>query len=383
VHRVAILASHVIQYQAPFFRLLAQERDLDVHVYYCSTAGAETYLDTEMGTSLRWDLDLLSGYSSSFLVNRGHGEGTARLINPGIVPAILKGRYDAVILFLGWGTVTSLLAIAACRLTDTPFFLFGDSSFPPPPRLLRDTLIRTIFGLTRAFLVSGIVNGTYYEHYGADRSRFFLVPWAIDNERFIRGSEFAAGERETFRRGLGFDAGTMVAVFSAKLIARKDPGTLLRAIARMHHRERAAVLILGHGELREELERFAREENILTHFAGFVNQSELPRYYAAGDVFVLPTLDDPRGTVTNEAMACGLPVIVTDRLGAVGDIVLHGENGFVFEAGDETMLAALLDRLAADPVERARMAKRSRELIESWDYCRGVEGVLEALRNTC
>jgi glycosyltransferase involved in cell wall biosynthesis len=383
VYRVALVASHVIQYQAPFFRLLAKEPDLDLHVLYCSRAGAETYHDTEMGTTLRWDLDLLSGYRHSFLRNYGKGEGYARLINPGIVPALLRGNYDAVIFFLGWGTITSLLGVAACRLKGTPFFLFGDSSFPPPPRFLRDTFLRNLFRMSEGFLVSGVVNADYYEHYGADRSRFFLVPWAIDNERFIEGSRFAAGEREAMRKQFGFRDDQLVAVFSAKLIARKDPMTLLRAVDRMQHRDRAAILFLGHGELREELERFVRERGVHAHFAGFVNQTDLPKYYAAGDVFVLPTLDDPRGTVTNEAMACGLPVIVTDKLGAVGDIVLDGDNGFVFPAGDDARLARQLDTLVERPELRERMAQRSRQLIGEWDYARGVRGVMEALRARC
>ncbi len=383
VYRVALVASHVIQYQAPFFRLLAQERDLDLHVLYCSRAGAETYHDAEMGTTLRWDLDLLSGYRHSFLRNFGKGEGYERLINPGIVPALLRGNYDAVIFFLGWGTITSLLGIAACRIKGTPFFLFGDSSFPPPPRFLRDTFLRNLFRMTEGFLVSGVVNAKYYEHYGADPSRFFLVPWAIDNTRFIEGSRFAPGEREAMRERFGFRDDQLVSVFSAKLIARKDPMTLLRAVDRMQHRDRGAILFLGHGELRAELEQFVRERNINAHFAGFVNQTDLPKYYAAGDVFVLPTLDDPRGTVTNEAMACGLPVIVTDKLGAVGDIVLDGDNGFVFPAGDDAMLARQLDALIENPSMRDRMAQRSRELIDAWDYTRGVRGVMEALRARC
>jgi glycosyltransferase involved in cell wall biosynthesis len=172
----------------------------------------------------------------------------------------------------------------------------------------------------------------------------------------------------------------MLIVFSAKLLPRKDPMTLLRAVARMRHRQRAAVLFLGHGELREELERFAAESSIHAHFAGFLNQSELPKYYAAGDVFVLPSTYEPRGAVINEAMACGLPVIVTDRCGSIGDIVLEGENAFIYPAGDAGALAAQLDTLADDPALRAQMARRSRAIIDGWSYARGVDGVRAALR---
>ncbi len=383
MYRVGLVASHVIQYQGPFFRMLAAEPELDLEVIFCSRHGVDAYVDTAMQTTLRWDLDLLGGYEHTFLRNFGSGEGYARLVNPSIVPKLLFGRYDAVIFFLGWGTITSLLGLAACRMSNTPVMMFGDSSFPESRGALRDAFLRTVIGSADAFLVSGTINAEYYRHYGADERRFFLVPWAIDNERFVAASQFAPGERETLRARFGVREDQLLIVFSAKLIPRKDPMTLLRAADSMRHRDRAAVLFLGDGELREELETFARERGLTAHFARFVNQTDLPRHYASGDVFVLPTLDDPRGTVLNEAMASGLPVITTDRCGAIGDIVQHGENGYVFPAGDAAALARHLDTLAERPELRSHMAQRSREIIATWDYRRGVQGVVEALRATC
>jgi glycosyltransferase involved in cell wall biosynthesis len=381
--KTALIASHVIQYQAPFFRLLAAEPNLDLEVIFCSTDGAKVYRDEEMQTTFRWDLDLLAGYTHRFLRNFGFGEGYTRLINPGIVPALLFHRYDAVIFFLGWGTISSLLGIAACRMRGTPVLMFGDSSFPPPETTSRSRvragLLRILFRSTDRFLVSGNLNAEYYRHYGADPSRFHLVPWAIDNARFEEASRFAPGEREAMRARLGIGDDRLAIVFSAKFLPRKDPMTLLRAVDAMQHRDRASVIFLGHGELRDEMERFAREHNLDVHFAGFVNQTELPKHYAMADVFVLPSLDDPRATVVNEAMASGLPVIITDRCGPIADIVQHGDNGFVFAPGDVQTLAGHLDALAADPELRARMARRSREIISTWDYSRGVEGVMEAL----
>jgi glycosyltransferase involved in cell wall biosynthesis len=387
VYRVALVASHVIQYQAPFFRLLAAESELDLDVIFCSTDGAEVYRDAEMQTTFRWDLDLLGGYRHRFLRNFGFGEGYTRLINPGIVPTLLFGRYDAVIFFLGWGTISSLLGIAASRLRGLPILMFGDSSFPPPETTfasrLRAGFLRTIVGLTDQFLVSGVLNADYYRHYGADDSRFHLVPWAIDNARFVEGSRFAPGEREAMRARFDIGDDDLAIVFSAKFLPRKDPMTLLRAVDAMQHRDRAAVIFLGNGELREQMESFARDHYLRVHFAGFVNQTDLPKHYAMADVFVLPSLDDPRATVVNEAMASGLPVIITDRCGPIGDIVQHGDNGFVFAPGDVRALARHLDALVRPERGRelrARMARRSREIIATWDYSRGVQGVLEALR---
>jgi glycosyltransferase involved in cell wall biosynthesis len=382
--RLAIVASHVIQYQDPFFRLLAREPSIDLTVLYCSRAGAEVYRDADMQTSLRWDIELLQGYQHTFLHNLGFGDGYTRLINPGIVPALVRGEHDAVLFFLGWGSITSLLGIAACRVAGIPVLLYGDSSFPPPEDTwrarVRAFFIQAIFRLASGFMASGNLNASYYLHYGADERRLFLLPWAIDNDRFRRASRFEAGERRAMRARLGIAPEQIVFVYSAKLVARKDPMTLLRAMALMQHRNRASVVFLGHGDLRETLESFAREHSLNVYFAGFVNQTELPKYYAMCDAFVLPSLYEPRGAVINEAMACGLPVIVTDRCGSIGDIVVEGENAFIYPAGDATTLAGQMDALVSDSVLRARMAERSREIIDTWDFARGVEGVKQALR---
>lgn len=374
--RLAIVASHVIQYQDPFFRLLAREPGIDLTVIYCSSAGAETYRDEDMKTTLRWDIDLLQGYRHITLRNFGFGDGYTRLINPGIVPAIARGRYDAVIFMLGWGSISALLGIAACRISQTPFYLYGDSSFPPPATTfrarVRAAFIRAVFRLASGFMTSGVLNAQYYRHYGGDPKTFFLLPWAVDNERFETASRFAPGERDELRARYGIGRDRVVFLFSAKLVARKDPLTLLRAYRRMQHRDRAAIVFMGDGELRPQLEQPPSDG---VHLIGFINQADIPKHYAMCDVFVLPSLYEPRGAVINEAMACGLPVIVTDRCGSIGDVVLEGDNAFIYPAGDADALARDMDLLTADDALRGRMARRSREIIATWDFALGVEGV--------
>lgn len=386
--RLAILASHVIQYQDPFFRLLAREPEIDLTVIYCSLQGAQPYRDEDMKTTLSWDLEMLQGYRWRALRNFGRGSGYWRLVNPGVMPAIWRGRYDAVLLMLGWGTITSLLAVAACRAARIPIAMFGDSSFVPPEdsvlRTLRAGFFRGLFRMTDAFMISGTFNAGYYRHYGAEPQRFFDLPWAIDNERFAEAARFAPGEREALRARYGIGPESVVFLFSAKLIPRKDPISLVRAFEQMQHRDRASLVFMGEGELRPELETYIRTHGLRNvHLIGFVNQSEIPKHYAMADAFVLPSLDDPRGTVINEAMACHLPVVVTDRCGPVGDIVRHGDNGFVFQPGDVDALTADLDLLASDDSLRRRMSERSREIIAAWNYARGVEGVKAMLRSVC
>jgi glycosyltransferase involved in cell wall biosynthesis len=189
-------------------------------------------------------------------------------------------------------------------------------------------------------------------------------------------------ERRRRREALGIDPDRVVLLFAGKLIERKNPVHLLEAVQRMQTKDRVAVMYMGDGRARGALEQYAREKGMEhVHFTGFVNQSEMPAYYALADVFVLPSSLDPRGTVTNEAMACELPVVISNMVGIYGegDIVRDGDNGFIYRVGDNERLAELLDRLVEDAPLRRRMGARSLEIIRGWDFDRDVEGLLHAL----
>lgn len=386
--RLAILTSHVIQYQDPLFRHLAADPRLDLEVLFCSRIGAASYRDTLMGVTLRWDIEMLRGYGYRFLLNLGWAaSGLFSRVNPGVALAVLRGRYDGVGV-LGWGTITTWITFLACLLARVPFFISGDSSFVEDPPTLRGRLRRAILGAlfrrASGFWVMGAMNGDFYRYFGVDPRRFFHVPYAIDNERFADAARLLPGEREALRERFGIAPSRVAIVFSGKLYALKNPDHLLLALERMRCRERAAVVFMGDGEDRAMLESLARDRGLdAVHFLGFVNQREIPKIYAMCDVLVLPSTRDHRGTVVNEAMACGLPVVISDRVGVwgEGDIVRDGDNGFVVPVGDIDRLAAVLDTLVEDRALRARMGRRSREIISTWSFDADAEGIIASLRS--
>ena len=386
--RLAVLASHVVQYQAPLYKLLASHPDIELKVYYCSTDGANEYFDPDMRTTLKWDLSLLDGYDYEFLTNfsplrnRRH---FLRYIHPPIYRKLREFRPDAVVLILGWGFLTSWLTVAACRILRIPLLLNGDSSSIPELRGLvsriRDRILRTLFAHSAAFLVTGTRNADYYLHYGADRRRFFPMPFASDNDRFATDSRLSPEERCRLRQEWSAEVDATVFLFSGKLTPRKNPGHLLEALSRTKWRNRIHLVFMGDGELRGELESAARRQNLPATFLGFVNQKEMPAIYGAADVLVLPSTYEPRGIVLNEAMASGMTAIVSDRVGSVGegDLLIDGQTGFVVPLNDFDALAARLDQLASDRNLLDRMKRSAAEKIASWNYAADVEGILQAL----
>ena len=384
--RLAIVASHVIQYQAPLFQRLAASGEVDLTVFYCDSAGGEIYHDREMETALAWDIPLLSGYRHETLRNYSplgslHGWGLVNLDLPG---RLFKGRFDAVV-FMGWGAVSYWLGFAACIARRIPFFLYGDSNEIPANnsirRRLRDSVLRALFSKAAGFLVSGRYNADYYRHYGADKTRFFFVPWAVDNDRFERESRLTEAERNELRTAYGISPDALVIMFSGKLLPRKAPMDLLQAFADLPNRDRAVLLFLGEGVERQRLEEFCEDRSLKNvRITGFLNQSILPKMYGMSDVFVLPSYFDPRATVVNEAMAAGLACVVSDSIGPSGDIVRDGENGFVIPAGDISVLSSRLARFVEEPSLARRMGDCSREIISRWSYREDVEGVVAAAR---
>lgn len=385
-YRFAVVASHVIQYYGPLFRRLAAHPAIDLTVLFCSRRGAEPYLDHDLGVRLKWDLPLLEGYAHQFLRNFAPTEkGFFRIVNPGVFRALKRGKFDGV-LVSGWGTLSMWLTYAACLALRIPYFVYGDNAFVIERGgvvgWVRRRVLRWLFSRAGGFLLQGTMNGEFYAHYGADRRKFFLMPYAIDNERFRDASRITPDGRRRRRAELGVSEDRVVFLFSGKLIERKNPVHLLQAVERMRHRSRVAVLFMGDGRERDALAAYAQARGIDdVHFLGFVNQTEMPSRYALADALVLPSSLDPRGTVTNEAMACGLPVVISTMVGIYGegDIVRHGENGFVYPVGDNDALAAFLDRLVEDEPLRRRMGQRSWEIIRDWNFERDVEGVLGAL----
>ncbi|MBW3671224.1 MAG: glycosyltransferase family 4 protein [Acidobacteria bacterium] len=376
-----------MQYKAPLYRVLADDPRLEILVTYCSRRGAAAGLDPDMGVTMSWDIDLLSGYPHVFLRNLSPtGRGFLRHLNPGIVIRLLRRRWDGVLFHTGWGSATAWIAMAACLMTRTPILMFGDSCMVPPENGLRGRLralvLRTLFRGISRFMTIGTCNRTYYLHYGAEPERMIPFPYAIDNERFMRQSRLTDEERRDVRRRYGIGPEELVILFAGKLIPRKGPEDLLEAFIALESGrspgEKLRLVFAGDGELRQRLE--ARAGDRAVTFTGFVNQGELPALYGSADLFVLPSHDEPWGLVVNEAMASGLPILVSSAAGSGLDLVEEGVNGYRFSAGDVARLRELLAEVASDRSRLSEIGERSRTRIASWSYQHDADALVEALQ---
>ncbi|MGH9679308.1 MAG: glycosyltransferase, partial [Candidatus Acidiferrales bacterium] len=193
-----------------------------------------------------------------------------------------------------------------------------------------------------------------------------------------------AVERAAVRREWGVPDDAPVVLFCAKLQSWKRPLDLLRAFAASRV-PGARLVFAGEGPLREELKEEARSLGLngQVRFTGFANQTELPELYRAADLLVLPSEYEPFGLVVNEAMVCGCPVAVSDRVGAGGDLVTPGQNGFVFPSGNVEALAGILKEALASPDRLRAMGEAARRRMMSWAPSDYIDAMIRAVSMAC
>jgi len=387
-YRLAIIASHVIQYQTPLFRRLAEHEAIDLTVFFCSECGHKTYRDLGFGCEIKWDVPLTDGFKWRVLRNLNPQPSVASffgLINPEVIPSITDKDFDAVWIF-GWATCTNWLAWAAAQASGVRILILGESNLLTPLSPFRG-FIKTLvlwcfFRPIGAFMSIGSNTADFYKFYGVPWRKIFHVPYAVNNAYFFEHSDKASQYRKLLRTQLELSDETILILFVGKLISAKRPLDLLRAYETASEKSNMAVVFVGDGNLRGELEAYVNRRKLRNvSFAGFKNQTELPLYYSSADLLVLPSGFERWGLVVNEAMCFGLPIIASSAVGAAKDLVRDGENGYVYDSGNTTMLATCLLRLKESSI-RNRMSRRSREIISKWSYEEDVIGILGALRGS-
>lgn len=388
--KLAILDTHPIQYYAPRYRAFDRCSQIEVTVFYCSNRGVEVSNDQNFGgIEFEWDISLLEGYEHQFLFNLAPDDksGFFGEINPGIITELIQGEFDALSV-RGHNFLTCHLAIATAKIIDVPLFMTADTHLMLDrhliKRALRKPVLRLFYSQFHGFLANGTKNSEFFRSLGISEDRIFHVPHTVDNRRF-QSNALEAQEVAEFKKKLDIEPSAPVILYVSSFRTQKRPGDLIRAFDELVSTGRQAHLVfVGDGTEHDNVRTYAKR-NGLDHkvvFAGFQNQSELPKWYSIGDIFVLPSENESWAVVVNEAMNFGMPVIATSEVGAAYDLVEPDETGYRYPTGDIPMLTDCLQRLIDDPDLRERMGKNALERIDNWSYDQAVQGMLKALQST-
>ncbi len=380
--RLIVFTTHPIQYQAPWFRVIEESGAFDLLVAF-SYIPTESEQAVGFGGAFKWDIPLRDGYRS-LVLRHGRLRWLPRFLRRpvfGIGRLLDEFRPDLVVI-LGWQELSLVQAMWICVRRGLPILLRGES-VPRPGRgaLKRYALARLVRSAT-AVLAIGARNRQFYVELGVDEAQIVNAPYCVDNERFAVAAEKLRAERSSIRRRLGVPEAAFCVLFVGKFEAKKRPLDLIEAVA-LARQQGADVhpLLVGDGPLLADCEAHARRLCVPYSSIGFRNQSELPEAYVAADALVLPS--DRRetwGLVVNEAMACGLPAIVSDQVGCAPDLVRDGETGALFRCGDSHRLADLICQWAHNRERVALMGGNARALVRrEYSLARALKGLTLAV----
>lgn len=341
---LAILTTHPIQYQTPIWQSLAKDGRVPFEVWYLSQHGLEPSLDRGFGKTFAWDIDVLSGYAHRFLDCGPQATPESfwgcRLREP--LRKRLREAGATALWIQGWQVAAYWQAVHDARRVGVPIWLRAESNdlapIPAWKRPLKRLILGRLFERIDQFLYIGSANRRLYLDYGVPEARLHPAPYAIDNERFAAQAAALRPKRTALRRQWGIADDAFCILFCGKFVAKKRPMDVVKAAELlMQHNPRANLHLLfaGSGELGSTLrgachivhdsEAVSPARSYRTapkaSFAGFLNQTEISRAYVAADCLVLPSdTGETWGLVVNEALASGLPCVVSDACGCAEDL---------------------------------------------------------------
>ncbi len=356
--KLLIFDSHPVQYKAPVYQELARLIPGRLKVVYGTDCSVRGHQDKDFGQVVAWDTPLLEGYDHTVLNNeRGEPlQGFRSLTGRGIF-RLLKQERPAAVLISQFLYEADLVTYLSCLVLRIPIWIrheTQDEAFQRRPwkRLLRSLTYRIIYrGVFHAFFI-GQLNREHLLRHGMKESKLSFAPYCVDSPFPGMSGEAKAATRREMRAKLGIAETETVVLFSGKLIPKKAPDLILEAFSLLSAERKATtrIVFLGSGIMMDELKAGAEQFPGRVICAGFVNQSDLPGYYLAADMLILPSrrMGETWGLVVNEALHAGCGVIVSEAVGSYREFGAW-ERVRVIKEGDAPACAEAIETLAKFP----------------------------------
>lgn len=383
--RVLLVSSQPIQNAEPL-RMMARDPRVEMLTAYCSLPDARLWRGDENLTKAAFDIPMLDGYSWEQVRNYSPSARLGKfygLINPGVMA--LVSRYDCCVVY-GHAYVSFWLAICTAKLLGKPVLLGTDATYIDPHNggaawkaSLKKKVLPFLYNhVADLVLVPSTASKRFICSLGVKEERVALTPYVVDND-YIAATAARSDPKKTREEWRIPDAAA-VAILCAKFLPRKRPQDALEAFARAGVEDSYLVMV-GDGplgdSLKEQAERLGIAERV--RFTGLVKYSRLAEFYAASDVLLFTSEHEPYGLPVNEAMICGIPAIVSDRVGAGYDLVEDGKTGYVYPCGDVAALARILREVLPDHLLLKAMGERARTRLTSWSPRDNAEATILAV----
>ncbi|RZK42870.1 MAG: glycosyltransferase [Pedobacter sp.] len=349
---ILIFTTHPIQYQTPLWKKIAESK-IDIEVIFLTKHGLELSYDAEFGTSFKWNLNLLDGYSYSFAKVNENADVNSfyNLRLKQSLKSIIADRHVEAIWIQGWQALAYWQIAIQARILNIPIWLRGETNNLKPKYFSKEIVkylpFKLFFGSISKFLYIGKANRNFYLERGISQENLIFAPYCIDVDRFQEKLIKAPETKISARKKWNIPEDSFCFIFSGKFIEKKMPMIILEASKKIPH-HKIHLLFVGDGELRNNLiksanvayapdhfaieDRDAITQSVSVSFTGFINQDEISDAYIASDCLLLPSdYGETWGLVVNEAYAHGIPAIVSDHCGCYPDLVEPFHQPLIFE----------------------------------------------------
>jgi glycosyltransferase involved in cell wall biosynthesis len=381
--RLSVVMTHPIQYYAPWFRYIAETvPEIRLKAHYCVIPTPEQQ-GVGFEEPFTWDASLLDGYDHVILRKPSHkvtihSSSFFGVTVPEIAASVRSANPD-VVLVPGWYSISFIIAALSARLGGIPILYRGDSQLTTRWEYVstaKRVRTQTILRMFTHFLSVGKRNHEFLRNYSIPESNIFFSPHCVDNEFFQQSASRI--DPRAARQALGVAPESFVVLLAGPRERKKRPWEVIEAADKMDRPP--VVLIAGSGEAEQRCRAAAATGKADVRFLGFQNQSEIARLYGMVDALVLPSdSGETWGMVVNEALAAGVPCVVTDRVGCGPDLIQEGKTGFVIPFKDTGAQARALRHIRAGVEEGKDFSESCRARVAEYSFETATAGLKAAV----
>jgi len=371
--KIVFVSNYAPHYRIRLFEYLHNKLDIQFYFY---SKGEEWYWQKEHGV---YSGDFRHEYLSGFRIRNTS-------INLSLIKRFLQTKFDVYIKCIN-GRFALPVTFLAAKINHKPFILWTGIWFKvqTPAHKVFFPITRYIYQNSAAVVVYGNHVKRFLIQNGVKENQIFLAPQAVDNDAYsVNVSE---QEKKKLINDLGIKPNDKVILCIGRLVKSKGIYELIQAFSDMEDKTNLILLIVGTGPEREGLIRYSADLGISHQikFINYIKTNQTVPYYAISYISVLnsfttPTMKEPWGLTINEGFNQGVPVIVSDAVGAAADgFVKDGFNGMVIPENDLFSLTKALECITSDEKLRDEMGQNARETVRNQDYERMASGFLQAI----
>lgn len=292
----------------------------------------------------------------------------------------LNALGPAVLIIDGYSYASCWAGLVWAKTNNKKIILWSSSNEDDHRRVFYKELIkRFIIKNCNAFNVYGTKSREYLIKLGAQKDNIFIVGNNTDNAFYYNETMKWKKERLSLCQGFGIPEKNFL--YIGRFSSEKNIFTLLDAYGRTTGWDSGwGLILIGSGPQKQEIESYIENSGIKNVFMpGFKQKDEIPKFLAVSDVFILPSISETWGLVVNEAMAAGLPVIVSKKCGCYPDLVRDGENGFSFNPLDKDGLFNIMKEIVDGKMDLKRMGESSLEIVKGYTPERAAKIIVETI----